>query len=241
LDPALRALAVLPFDSHPETHVSRLLAVLDSAPAVRSMDGFAPVISLPRVFEPEFCRHLIGLFETHGGHDIGMMDEVDGKAVRLFDHRYKRRLDYEIAEQDVIDGAADRLWRRLFPELLRAFQFKVAFIERHIVSCYDSATAGHFQAHRDNLTKATANRKFAVTINLNAEDFDGGELRFPEYGSRLYRPPTGGAVVFSCTLLHEARPVTKGKRYAYLPFLYDEEGLRMRPTTNQQYLTVQGS
>ena len=40
-------------------------------------------------------------------------------------------------------------------------------------------------------------------------------------------PPTGGAVVFSCSLLHEATPVTSGKRYAFLPFLYDEEGARI--------------
>jgi hypothetical protein len=35
-------------------------------------------------------------------------------------------------------------------------------------------------------------------------------------------------VVFCCSLQHEATPVTKGRRYAYLPFLYDEEGDRLR-------------
>jgi hypothetical protein len=35
-------------------------------------------------------------------------------------------------------------------------------------------------------------------------------------------------VVFSCSLLHEARPVTSGKRYAFLPFLYDDEGADLR-------------
>ena len=51
---------------------------------------------------------------------------------------------------------------------------------------------------------------------------------FPEFGPQTYRPPTGGAVVFSCSLLHEATPVTKGTRYAFLPFLFDEAGARMR-------------
>ena len=45
---------------------------------------------------------------------------------------------------------------------------------------------------------------------------------------RTYRPPTGGAVVFSCSLLHEATPVTKGLRYATLPFLYDEAAAEIR-------------
>ena len=48
--------------------------------------------------------------------------------------------------------------------------------------------------------------------------------------------PTGGAVVFSCSLLHEATPVTRGKRYAYLPFLYDEEGARIRQE-NSKFLS----
>jgi predicted 2-oxoglutarate/Fe(II)-dependent dioxygenase YbiX len=35
-------------------------------------------------------------------------------------------------------------------------------------------------------------------------------------------------VVFSCSLLHEATPVTRGRRYAFLPFLYDEAGAAIR-------------
>lgn len=35
------------------------------------------------------------------------------------------------------------------------------------------------------------------------------------------------AVVFSCSLLHEATPVTQGLRYCYLPFLYDDAAARV--------------
>ena len=31
-------------------------------------------------------------------------------------------------------------------------------------------------------------------------------------------------MVFSCSLLHEATPVTRGRRYAFLPFFFDEAG-----------------
>ena len=37
-----------------------------------------------------------------------------------------------------------------------------------------------------------------------------------------------GAVVFSCSLLHEATAVTKGTRYATLPFLYDDASAAVR-------------
>ena len=53
-------------------------------------------------------------------------------------------------------------------------------------------------------------------------------FRSPEFGPRTYRPPTGGAAVFSCSLLHEATPVTKGCRYAYLPFFYDDAAAVIR-------------
>ena len=82
--------------------------------------------------------------------------------------------------------------------------------------------------YRHSEALGTAHRRFAVSINLNAEDFEGGDLRFPEFGPRTYRPPTGGAVVFSCSLQHEATPVTRGRRYAFLPFLYDEASAAIR-------------
>jgi predicted 2-oxoglutarate/Fe(II)-dependent dioxygenase YbiX len=81
-------------------------------------------------------------------------------------------------------------------------------------------------------TKGTAHRRFAVSINLNA-DFEGGELRFPEYGARTYKPAPGAAVVFSCSLLHMVTPVTRGRRFAFLPFLYDEAAARLREQNNE--------
>jgi predicted 2-oxoglutarate/Fe(II)-dependent dioxygenase YbiX len=122
------------------------------------------------------------------------------------------------------------------PAILKAFQFKATRIERYIVACYEATTGGFFRAHRDNATKGTAHRTFAVTLNLNAEDYEGGDLRFPEFGPRTYRAPTGGVVVFSCSLLHEALPVTNGKRYAFLPFLYGEEGAKIR-AENLRFIT----
>jgi predicted 2-oxoglutarate/Fe(II)-dependent dioxygenase YbiX len=129
--------------------------------------------------------------------------------------------------------------RRLFPAIERAFQFQATRMERYMVACYE-ASAGHFKPHRDNTTKGTAHRKFAVTINLNSTEYEGGDLRFPEFGPRTYRAPTGGAIVFSCSLLHEATPVTSGRRYAFLPFLYDEEAARVREA-NSQYLAAGGT
>lgn len=183
----------------------------------------APVLVLPRVFEPEFCADLIAYYQNTTPTDSGFMRDVGGKTVGILDPKFKRRYDVEV-EGPLREGAKRRIERRLLPQIQKAFQFQATRMERFLVACYDGKRGGFFGRHRDNTTKATAHRCFAVTINLNAEGFTGGELCFPEFGSRTYRAPTGGAVVFSCTLLHEALPVTSGTRYAFLPFLYDEKG-----------------
>jgi predicted 2-oxoglutarate/Fe(II)-dependent dioxygenase YbiX len=74
-------------------------------------------------------------------------------------------------------------------------------------------------------------RRFAVSINLN-RDYEGCDLIFPEFGRRTYRAPVGGAVVFSCGALHEVTPITRGRRYAFLPFLYGEADAAMREANN---------
>jgi predicted 2-oxoglutarate/Fe(II)-dependent dioxygenase YbiX/peroxiredoxin len=188
----------------------------------------APVLTVPNVFEPDLCRQLISLYEKHGGQDSGFMRQEAGKTVPKHDHAFKRRSDYTITDESLRLALLDRITRRLTPQIHKAFQFLPTRIERWIVACYDGESGGYFRPHRDNTTAATAHRAFACTINLNAEGYEGGELRFPEFGLRTYRAPTGGAVIFSCSLLHEATAVTHGKRYAFLPFFYDEAGAALR-------------
>jgi predicted 2-oxoglutarate/Fe(II)-dependent dioxygenase YbiX len=185
---------------------------------------------LPDIFEPQLCSALISSFEANGGEASGFMREVGGKTVKLHDPAHKQRRDFHIENPGIRDGLAQRVRRRLLPPVKRAFQFEATRMERYLIACYE-AGAGHFRAHRDNTTRGTAHRRFAVTINLNS-DYEGGDLRFPEFGRRTYRAPVGGAIVFSCSLLHEATPVTRGRRYAFLPFLYDEEGARLREANN---------
>jgi len=211
--------------------VRRLAAWQTRTPNV----NHAPVLVVERIFEPSFCKALIDYYEQRGGQDSGFMREQDGYTVGKIDHNFKRRRDCQIEDARLRDSAMARLYRRLAPAIRRAYQYDPTRIERHIVARYDAKEGGFFKPHRDNTTKGTAHRRFAVTINLNAEQYEGGDLRIPEYGQQAYRAPTGGAVVFSCSLLHEALPVTKGTRYAYLPFLYDEAGARTRDE-NRKFL-----
>jgi peroxiredoxin/predicted 2-oxoglutarate/Fe(II)-dependent dioxygenase YbiX len=230
LDFGLRVLAVLPL-SDPQTHVATLLRLMDQLPDLPGMHAAtlqAPILALPRVFEPSLCQALIAYYEAHGGGDSGFMHEVNGMTVGMMDYGRKRRRDQLIEDQSLQNECRTRVLRRLVPAIRQAFQFEATGIERYIVACYDGEERGHFLAHRDNTTKGTAHRRFAVSLFLNTGQYEGGRLMFPEFGNALYEAPEGGAVVFSCSLLHEAMPVTRGKRYMFLPFLYDEAGARVR-------------
>jgi len=230
----LRVLAVVK-QPDPAQHAAALFELLKRLPQIgahRPGGPQAPVLLLPSVFEPALCRRLIEGYESGGGEESGFMREQDGKTVLVIDHQHKRRSDWTISDETLRNTARQRIQRRIVPEIEKAFQFKITRMERYIVACYDAAVEGHFRAHRDNTTKGTAHRRFAVTINLNSDEYEGGELMFPEYGRTTFKPPVGGAVVFSCSLLHQALPVTKGKRYAFLPFLYDDAAAKIREANN---------
>lgn len=227
LDERLRIVGVIPWAGDSVKHAEELLTALHTLP-MEIPDTPAPVLAVPRIFEPELCKRLIEYYERHGGETSGFMRDVDGQTVLMHDPRHKRRKDRTIDDHRLRLACLHRIHDRLVPEIEKAFQFRATRIERHIVSCYDAESGGHFQAHRDNTTVGTAHRKFAVSLNLNTGDYDGGMLRFPEFGKSLYQPPTGGALVFSCALLHEATLVSRGSRYAYLPFLYDDAAAEVR-------------
>ena len=225
MDPMLRIL-----DKAPAQDGAAFFARVAALPPVNRHAGpplVAPVAIVPRVLEPELCRRLIALYEAQGGAISGVMRDIGGKTVGVVD-KMKSRRDTTIEDEDLKKIINARLSRRLIPEIRRTLQFQATRVERYIVACYDASEGGYFRPHRDNETLATRHRRFAVSINLNAEEFEGGDLRVPEFGTRTYRPPTGGAVVLCCSLQHEATPVTRGRRYAFLPFLDDEEGQRIR-------------
>ena len=236
IDPTFRVLKVLNFERD-QSDIRQLKAFLGSLPPPVRFSGIelqAPVLYLPDVFEPELCTQLVNLYQQNGGLESGFMREVDGKTVTVVDPSHKRRRDHNIADRDLISRLQERVRRRIVPEIAKVHHFRVTRMERYIVACYSDDDQGHFRPHRDNTTKGTAHRRFAVSINLNAE-FEGGEIYFPEYGPRSYKPPPGGAVVFSCSLLHAVTPVTKGQRYAFLPFLYDDAAAELR-LQNNKYL-----
>ena len=160
------------------------------------------------------------------------MQDGGGRSVENFDNSWKRRRDFHLTDAKLIANLRARIGRRICPEIKKAFQMRPTRIERDLVARYDAETGGHFGPHRDDTGIAIAHRRFAVSINLNA-DFEGGEISFPEYSPQTLKAAPGTAVVFSASILHEVSRVTRGRRYVFLTFLFDEEAERVRQANLQ--------
>lgn len=233
-DPNRRILRIDREVTDPE-HAGALLAALRDLPRPegRMIARPAPVLYIPDVLDAETCRRLIRIYHEAGNVASGVQrDRADGSGAEKIDPSFKLRRDHTVKDKALDGELRGFMGRRVVPEIAKAFFYRVTNYEVFKIVCYDAETGGYFRTHRDNTTVSSAHRRFAMTINLNAEDYEGGALNFPEYGPDLYKPGTGDAVIFSCSLLHEARPVTAGQRYALLAFFYGADAealLKARP------------
>ena len=182
----------------------------------------APVLYVPRVLDGAQCRWLIDLHETGGNSPTGVFKSDEREPGGVLDRETKIRRDHVVTEPDVARALQRLIVKRLVPELFKAFSFRARYVKEFKIGRYDAEDGGFFKPHRDNYDEV-GGRRFAMTLNLNSGEYEGGELRFPEYGPDLYRPDSGDAVVFSCYHVHEVLPLTAGRRYVLLAFFYGAE------------------
>ncbi|WP_342316947.1 2OG-Fe(II) oxygenase [Lysobacter sp. FW306-1B-D06B] len=215
-DANLRLLASHPLPLHAPPQIASEVAPL---PGERTL-AIAPVLQIPGVFEPELCAALIRHLEVDcGGGDVSAVLVLqDGQQRLQVDPDIKQRREVNPRDPQLEARMHERLLRRALPEIARAFNFEVRRRDPFKLLAYPE-DAGYFRAHRDNETPDVAYRRFALSVNLNQGEYVGGEFRYPEFGPHLFSPPTGAALVFSCSLLHEVRPVERGTRYAMTTFL----------------------
>lgn len=230
LDENLRVAAILPVRDPARfgDEVRAAAALLAPVEPARPAAPQAPVLMVRDVLGQDLCALLIRHHEDRGGQPSGFMDEADGMTHGVIDRSFKRRRDVRLLEPALLRAVNLGILKRVVPEVFKSFQFTITRFERHLIACYDGEDGGLFRPHRDNTTRGTAHRRFAMSLNLNAGAYEGGQIRFPEYGNALFSPRTGEAMLFSCLLQHEALSVRRGRRFALLSFFYDETARELR-------------
>lgn len=225
-----RVVDILPLAPNPEAGDADIAAWLGrnaqriASEAAQLRSTTAPVLFIPNVASPALCRALIDHFEA-SDHQAGVMasfTDAAGAYAKLDESKKKRR-DTELNDASPLYAEVLQVFSgRVIPEIKRAFNSDMVFADRVLIARYDD-TGGYFKRHRDNAAPHTAFRDFAISLNLNTDEYEGGELSFPEFDDHRYNPPAGGALVFSASLLHEAMPVTRGSRYVLLSFFGGQE------------------
>ena len=115
---------------------------------------------------------------------------------------------YEGANPALIGACRDALFAAT-RGIAAAVAAKTVLAEIQIVRYH---VAGRYVEHRDSPDAGATPRAVSIVCYLN-DDFRGGETAFAEPDLAL-SPLSGVAVVFSPVLLHQARPVVSGTKYA---------------------------
>ena len=229
LDTNQRIAAMLP-NTDDERLADRLVQRIAELMAVRQitpMGPHPPVLVIPGVLSAAECRWLMQIYHTQGQiwrdhKEIAAQGYTEDFKCRVPDYGRSDRIDHVVNNPATLERLATRFQRRIVPEIQKAFQYKVTRREYLRITCYEGSRGGHAVGHRDNPTKELAHRRFACSINLNSEQFEGGELRFREYGEHRYKPASGAALVFSASMLHEALAVDAGRRFVLLTQLFGD-------------------
>jgi predicted 2-oxoglutarate/Fe(II)-dependent dioxygenase YbiX len=226
LDANFRVIERIEYDADKslDDFIRRLKAVYKNrvSPNPKILEQQAPVLFIPRVLEISKCDDLIAFFKKEGGQPSGIARIENNKIHWQPDPSVKMRRDVYMKDSPLLESIKELLVKRALPEIKRCFNFQVTQHEVFKLVCYDAQTGGYFRPHRDNESPDTQHRRFAMTLNLNTGDYSGGQLRFPEFGPDLYQPERGGALIFSCSLLHEVLPITAGERYVLLGFFFSD-------------------
>lgn len=187
-------------------------------PQARENRATVPIMVLPNIIDPALRDRLIEAF--HARNEEGTVSVTEnGERADTVVPSIKRRRDLTLERDDPLyDAVRKAIAARLMPELYKAWWVTHLRTEAFYVASYTAERGDFFVAHRDNTLPHTADRRIAVSIELN-DDYTGGGLVFPEYSDDRWRAPMGGGVAFSCSLMHEAVAVSEGTRYVLLAFL----------------------
>ena len=187
----------------------------------------APVLLIPNVLTAEECGAVIQSMIEQGPFTVRKprTGEFEGDyKIPVYEHNRQDRIDHIIKNKEMLAFLDDRISTRIIPAIKDAFAFDATKREDLHIAHYNGERSGNHMGHRDNVSQATAYRRFALSLNLN-DNYDGGEVVFKEYDNSSYKSAPGSALVFSSSLLHEVEETTSGDRYTLISHFFNESSL----------------
>ena len=185
-------------------HAAWALAALWEQPQPEPLllSAAAPVLMMPAVLDDKLCRRLLEQLEAGG--------DPGGTGVE----------DAALAKE-----VGQVMLRRVGPEVEKVFDFEDIVIEDVKIRRDAAGPEASLERRHDIVEIVGVERRFALLLDLEAAGYEGGGFAFPEYAPHVYRPASGGALIYSAALLVEIRPPASGQRSLLTAVL------RQRPKT----------
>lgn len=193
--------------------------VIDPTQAV-----YAPVLAVPEAISPTLQEELLACWQASQKYQGGIGAGGNEKVVLSG----KRRLDADISDTGLLTRIDQAMCKRVFAELRKVAGVQITHRERYKIGAYSSEDQGFYNQHRDT-AKHLSFRRYSMSLSLSS-DYEGGLLQFPEYNNCAYRLPSRCAAVFPSPLLHGVTPVTSGRRFVMVSFLYTDAEAEIRRT-----------
>ena len=150
----------------------------------------APVLVMPGLLDGRLCGRLLEQLEADGASDEGAA----------------------IGEAELAVEVDRVMLRRVGPEVEKVFDFEDIAIDEVKIRRDSAGAEASIERRREIADSVGAERRFSLLLELDADAYEDGGFGFPEYGPHVYRPRTGGALIYSAALLAEIRPPSSGKR-----------------------------
>lgn len=203
------------------------------------------ILIVPDVINEQGLEALHRLIRSSSRHDLEVFDPTKanktGKTEWTLDKQVR---DTQHVDLSPVMPQISNLLTKLVGEVINPYYgFEIRDAEVPQLLCY--GVGGHYHPHVDaegvwvnpdgsKEWRKNIDRDLSVLIYLN-EDYEGGELVFPELHIRI-RPKRGMLVAFPSThhYLHGVEPVTSGERFAIVTWM-TVKGYPTVDDINKQY------
>lgn len=187
------------------------------------MQSFDPFVTVGEVFTSEEVIAIRSIIEDGEkvSAKVGSTKENTAEVKEIRSSRIKWI--------DVFDKEHEWIFQRLVMTINTVnplyFGLDLTGLENLQLTEYDENYDGHYSMHIDSSwKKAVSNhRKLSIVVQLSDPDtYEGGDLvLYPDSLKTPYTAPKalGEVVLFRSNIIHEAKPVTKGKRYSLVAWV----------------------
>ncbi len=188
-----------------------------SAPSTNGLEpGENPILQLGRCFDDDELLQLRTLCDEQAAQG-----EISSDAPGLAADKIRRSQVYWLDRKEH-EWVYKKLWKYAL-EANSKYQFDIdAFKDKIQISVYDESEEGFYTWHTDNYYHMMV-RKISLSVPLNGPaEYEGGALQFRLDSADHYQAPQAKGVVlaFPSFVLHRVTPVTKGRRYSLVAWVF---------------------